>query len=377
MRVLHLCAGKLYGGIETFLTMLARRSDLCASLEHHFAICFEGRLSHQISACGAPNHPLGQVRSSRPWTVLRVRKRLQGILRGKFDVVVTHGSWPHAVFGATVRRARLPLVFYLHGPIQRLSWLDRWASWTRPDRVIAVSQDTAHSGRLIFPGVRTEVLNYALPWTMPLSDPAKRARLRRELGVTQSQTAIIQVSRMDLWKGHRIHLSAMEKLPKDADWRCWIVGGAQRPIEQRLCDELHARVAKSGLGERVKFLGERNDIGNLLEAADIYCQPNTGPEGFSLAFMEACASGLPVVTSRLGGAPELIDESCGVLIAPGDVDGLATALTKLIANRELRQRLGENARRRVHSLCDPARQVSRLAAILESVVIQRTTDIGR
>src|SRR5690348_9766088 len=113
MDVLHLCTGNLFGGVETFLTTLARRRDLWGEARHRFALCFEGRLSRELSSHGIEPDWLGAVRVSRPWTVLKARRRLAALLRRSpgFDVAICHSPWPHAIFAPVVRRAGLPLVF--------------------------------------------------------------------------------------------------------------------------------------------------------------------------------------------------------------------------------------------------------------------------
>src|SRR5690242_18482923 len=112
MRVLHVHAGNLYGGIEAVLLTLARQRALCAALEPSFALCFEGRLSAELSDGGAPVHSLGPVRVSRPWTLWRARRRLRDLLgRTRPDVVIHHGCWPHAVFAPATRSRPVPLVF--------------------------------------------------------------------------------------------------------------------------------------------------------------------------------------------------------------------------------------------------------------------------
>src|SRR6202007_1965732 len=102
--------------------------------------------------------------------------------------------------------------------------------------------------------------------------------------------------------------------------------------------EVHERVASRGLGERIRFLGQRSDVPQLLAAADIHCQPNTGPEPFGVAFIEAMYAGLPVVTTAMGGALEIVQEECGVLVPPDDPQALADALLPLIRDKDLRAR---------------------------------------
>ena len=77
------------------------------------------------------------------------------------------------------------------------------------------------------------------------------------------------------------------------------------------------------------------------------------------------AAGLPVVTSALGGAKEIVDETCGVLVAPRDPATLASELSALLENRGRRERLGANGPARARALCDPAVQMPRIAEILQ------------
>ncbi len=112
MRVLHVVSGKLYGGVETMLVTLARRSDLCPQMEPEFALCFEGRLRAELEAARAPVHSLGEVRIRYPLSVMRARKRLQDVIaQRRIDVVVCHLSWAQAIFGPAVRTMGRSLVF--------------------------------------------------------------------------------------------------------------------------------------------------------------------------------------------------------------------------------------------------------------------------
>jgi len=366
MRILHVIAGNLFGGVETYLVSLARFGG---KLEHHFALCVEGRLSEELIKTGATVHLLGNARTSRPWTVLRVRRRLAEWLEGKhFDVALTHSSWPHAIFAPTLAHAGIPTIFYLHGPITERSWLDSWAKLTAPAGMIGVSQDTVRTGRPLFPHTPAHVLPYPIPWASAPPDAAVRASVRAELGASAEEIVLLQASRADRWKGHDQLFDALGRITDVPGWTCWMAGAAQRPREIAFLNELRAQVERLGLTKRVRFLGERRDIPRLLQAADIYCQANRGPEGWSLSFMEAFAAARPVVTTRMGGAPELIDEATGVLVAPGDMVSYAAALRRLITHPDDVRTMGENARRKILSLCAPERQLAELERILTTVV---------
>src|SRR5713226_7522255 len=109
MRVLYVHSGNMYGGVETLLATLARHRDLCPAMEPHYALCFDGRLSEELTAAGVPVHLLGKVRIRQPLTVLRARRMLGDLLlREHFDLVVCHSTWSQSIFGPIVRAARLP-----------------------------------------------------------------------------------------------------------------------------------------------------------------------------------------------------------------------------------------------------------------------------
>jgi glycosyltransferase involved in cell wall biosynthesis len=374
MRVLHVSAGNLYGGLETVLVTLARYRALSPELVCEFAMCFAGRAEDELRAAGAAVHRLGEVRVRWPLSVLRARRALRNLIKQRaFDTVICHSPWTQAIFGPVVRAARVTSIFWLHDVLSGRHWLERWAARVVPDGAVCTSRFTAASLPLIYPSalrVPCEVV-YCPVAPAPGLSPADRAAVRAELGVAPEAVVVIQVSRMEEWKGHRLNLNALARLARSqggsdggSKWTCWIVGGAQRPHEARYLEALRAEAAALGIGPRVNFLGQRGNVARLLAAADIHCQPNTGPEPLGITFIEALYAGLPVVTTAIGGALEIVDGSCGMLVAPDDPAALAAALGRLIEDRELRERLGAAGPARAAALCDPTRQMARLAEAL-------------
>ncbi len=368
MRVLHIYSGNLYGGIETMLVTLARERALCPEMQPHFALSFEGRLSEELCAASVPVHMLGNVRASHPQTVLRARRALAELLRTHdFDIAICHAPWSQAIFAKPVRAAGLPQVFWLHDAIDGRHWLERWARRTPPDLIVCNSRYTAVTTKNLYRDVQAEVIYCPVSLSETARSNGERAATRRGLETPQEATVIIQVSRMEAWKGHALHLEALAGMRDVPGWVCWLVGGAQRPQEVQYLAGLKQIVTQSGLAERVIFLGERFDVPRLLAAADIHCQPNIQPEPFGITFIEALNAGLPVVTTSLGGAQEIVDDSCGILVAPGDAGELSSALNKLIDDEGLRVVLGAAGRARANRLCDPAAQIKQLYLALLSL----------
>jgi glycosyltransferase involved in cell wall biosynthesis len=369
MRVLHLYAGNLYGGVETYLVTLARCPHLLHEVEHHFALCFRGRLWDELSAAGATVHDLGHVRLRYPWTVLAARSRLASLLGpAKYSTVVCHMPWTLGLLGGSVGK-RTRLVAHFHNP-PGSGWTEWLAARRRPERLIVPSKHAADGYRRKYPDVPVEVLNYPLPPQVagrtPLS-PDGRSTIRQDLGAAPDDVVILQASRIEPWKGPDLTLRALTHLRDLPRWRFWLAGGIQRPHEQHLFNELRQIADMGGIADRVALLGQRSDVATLMQAADLYCQGNRGAEGFSLAYLEASFSGLPIVTTDLGGAGEMIDSSTGILVpASEDVTGLANALRRLITAPDLRAEMGRRARDKAIRLCETGQQLRRLSCWLTS-----------
>lgn len=368
MRVLHCYSGNLYGGIESLLAALALRRDLAVGMVPEFVLCFEGRLADELRAAGAIVHQMGQVRFHRPWTVMRARRRLARLLAtNPPNVVVCHACWPYALFSSVARRAGCPLVYWMHDRVCPGRWPERLSARTFPDMVIVNSQTTAGSLFQLFPGAPHKVL-YCPVAPPPILDRAEaRARLRPELATAMEDVVIVQTSRLEPWKGHSFLIEALGQVRAEPGWVAWIAGGVQRPHERAYLNCLQVEARSAGIADRVRFLGQRSDVPHLLAAADIHCQPNTGPEPFGIAFIEALYAGLPVVSTRLGGAAEIVTAACGILVPPADSTALADALGALIADPQTRTRLGAAGPDRAHSLCDPALALDRLQKLLNRV----------
>jgi glycosyltransferase involved in cell wall biosynthesis len=353
MRVLHVAAGNLYGGVERVLVEIAR----AGRGRHEFAISFEGRLSREIDATAARRHAIGEVRFRRPLSVWLARRRLAAVVRGgAFDAVVCHSPWPYAI-AAPVLDTRPAL--WVHDAQHGDHWTERRVTARPPSLVICNSHYTASAIAAWLAQSHREVV-YA-----PVAAPVRsfpRWEMRARLGATDDTAVIVMASRLERWKGHVELLRALATL--DGNWMLWMAGGPQRPHEHEYEAELRQLTAVPALADRVRLLGDRSDVGNLLAAADIHCQPNSAPEPFGVAFVEALHAGLPVVTSDAGGAREIVTPDCGVLVPPGDVDRLRTALAELVSNRDRRAQLGAAGPARARELCDPERQV----AVLESAL---------
>ena len=133
-----------------------------------------------------------------------------------------------------------------------------------------------------------------------------------------------------------VALRALALLPESVV--LWIVGTGEQ------ADELKALSRQLGVEERVMFLGLQRNVEPFLQAADCFVLPSRWQEAAGLVVLEAQASGLPVVASRIGGIPEYIDDDrTGLLFAPDDIGALAACLRRLCTDAALVRRMGSAA----------------------------------
>jgi glycosyltransferase involved in cell wall biosynthesis len=169
--------------------------------------------------------------------------------------------------------------------------------------------------------------------TMPDSPPVDRAGL----GVPAGATLLLVLARLHPVKGIDIFLRALADIP---GLHAWIAGeGPERAGYERLSREL-------GLGERVRFLGWRNDRKSLLAACDVVVLPSRY-EPFGTVILEAWAMRRPLVATRADGARQYVqDGETGLLCAIDDAPGLAACLRRVAADADLRRQLAEAGHRR-------------------------------
>jgi glycosyltransferase involved in cell wall biosynthesis len=137
--------------------------------------------------------------------------------------------------------------------------------------------------------------------------------------------------------------------------------GEERLALEALIKELH-------LGDRVRLLGHREDIPEMLGTMDIFAFPSLS-EGLPRAVMEAMAAGLPCVVMDVGGNAEaVVDGHTGYVVPPGDGPGFKAALTRLLRDGELRKKLGAAGKKRAFTLFNPKRLAAEYEALYRSVL---------
>jgi glycosyltransferase involved in cell wall biosynthesis len=139
--------------------------------------------------------------------------------------------------------------------------------------------------------------------------------------------------------------------------------------DDRLATEFERRARSEGAAgnlEILGFVGDRSALPDLYRRASVFCSPAQHEVGVANVYVEAMACGCPVVASTTGGAPEAVDDGeSGLLVRPGDVDATAAALERILADPELRARMGAAGRRRVEDYFAQDRYIARVLAVYE------------
>ncbi len=242
------------------------------------------------------------------------------------------------------------------------------------DRVTAVGQWVRQC--LIdnegLPGKRIEVvLNGIDPRAFAGDDATKRASLRRELAVNDGDVVILQVARFHPVKDHATALRAFAHALQSP--LLGALAGGTKPVlvlagdgEQR--HEMATLAHALKIDDKVRFLGVRSDVADLLAAADVFMLSSLS-EGVSVTLLEAMAAGLSIAATKVGGNPEVVADGVTGLLAPRrEAATLGNHLATLIADPDLRQRMGQAGRQRLRAMFTQQRMHERYAAIYEAML---------
>jgi glycosyltransferase involved in cell wall biosynthesis len=274
-------------------------------------------------------------------------------------------TWPLACkFGlAAALTAKVPAVvatYQLVPPfvLTRRARFQQRLLGARVGGLIAVSLDTAVRLEALFgwPREKIRVVHNGIPVTPRRSGADEDLRAQ----VPRGHEAVVLVpARLDPLKGHEFLFEAAREL---AGIQVVLVGdGPERRRLQALAHEL-------GIAERVTFLGFREDVPRLLEAADVVVLPSLA-EGLPLAVLEAMAAGTPLVATAIGGTDEaVVDGVTGLLVPPGDASALAAAVNRVLKEPEEARQRAEAAGARVASDFTADQMVAKVESVYDELL---------
>lgn len=297
-------------------------------------------------------------------------RRLVAELRDGVDVLHTH-SFGSNVWGAVLGSLSGTPVVVAHEhtwsfegqPLRKL--LDRHVIARGADVVVAVSREDRR--RMIeVERIPPERIRY-IPNGAPPGGPGTGHDVRAELGIPPDAPVVGSVGILRAQKAFDVLVDAAVRLrDRHPGLRVLIAGYGTEHAR------LAAHIADRGLGDVVTLLGHREDVADVIRAFDVAVS-SSDYEGMPLAVIEYMEAGRPVVATRVGGLPDLIvDGEQGLLVPRRDPDALAGAISRLLEDAALRERMGESGRARRDAEFDLDRMVRRVEDLYLELLERRS-----
>ena len=344
--VFQILPSLVVGGAERLVVHLVehlsreRFSPVCICLESPLGTHYEAR----VRASGAPLYFLGKG-AGASGSVLR---QLNALFRQYRPAVVhTHIIGLNYAYPLMLRYHTPARVHTVHSLAQREmgvrvgAWVRQLAFRYRLGGVVpvAVADEVRASIQQLYGYPDPPLIPNGIPTDEYAPDPDRRAQWRQAHGIEPHATVLVHVGRFAPPKNHALLVEAFAQVRADTPLYLLLVGGGE------LQDAVREQVAALGLESRVRFLGVRADVADILRASDMFVL-SSRVEGNPLSVMEAMAAGLPVVSTAVGGVPELVQEGAtGLLVPPDDAGALAQAMQALVDDPVRRQAMGAAARR--------------------------------
>ncbi len=327
----------------------------------------QGRLAEELAARGIEHCPLTLHAAGRRVPPDEACRRLEaGIRFTRPDRVHANSLSMGRLTGAIAARLDAPCSAHLRDIIS----LSRAAvaDLNQNQRLIAVSHATRdfHVGQGLA-AERIQVIPNGVDCERFQPRPAS-GWLRRELGLPPAALLVATIGQIGLRKGQDVLAEAAVLNARRLPQAHYVVIGERNSskAESIAFDrQLGARFSDAGLGDRLHRLGYRTDVERLLNELDLLVHP-ARQEPLGRVLLEAAACGVPIVATRVGGTPEILDDASALLVPPDDAAALADAIVRLANDASLRRELAANARRRAVSSFNIRDRAAELAAVWTS-----------
>lgn len=338
------------GGPETLILGVSRCIDrgrfdlIVAGLESH-----SGPGSPMSVGLGETGTPLVRLPVRHKFDTQVVRRLARLLEDEDIDVLHTHDHRTNLLGLLAVRRRPTPIVATLHQPLRRHWWLRHLELLDeqlvrRFDRILPVAEMIRQELIAKYPKLAqrtTAVLNGVD--LRRFDRPLDRDRVREELSIGPGDVLCATVGRLSDDKGLPYLLEAARLVSRERGDVKWAIAG-RGPLEEML----EAKARSLGVDACVKFLGFREDVPDLLAAADLLVVASTS-EGCPVVVLEAMAAGCPAICTRVGGTPEIVTPGVtGEIVEPRRPQEIAEAVVRLAVDVDRRRAMGERARTMAH-----------------------------
>ncbi|RZJ09824.1 MAG: glycosyltransferase [Rubrivivax sp.] len=358
LHVLEVVGNAIVGGMETWVERFIARMPR-ERVRFTALVPAEGPFADKLRALGATVHAVPMA-DDPSWTSLQTTLAL--VQAEGVDLLHAHLPRAHVLAGLVGKLAQRPVVATLHGRDIGMFDLEVHRA-TGSHLAVVCRQSYFHALSVgVSPEDVTCVPN-GVDTAMFSPRPRGRSSLREALGLAQQTPLLGFVGRLSPEKAPDVFLRAAQALrTRCPEARAVMVGDG--PMQQSLM----AQAEQLGLTGWLHFLGLRDDMPAIFSELDVVASTSHS-EAMPLALMEAMASGLPVVATRVGGVPDLVEHGrTGWLAAPDDSGDIAARCALLLADAALREAMGRRSRQRVVEHFDLGECVQRMGKLLDRLV---------
>ncbi len=333
------------------------------------------------------NHIPVRVFTTQPISVRKESSLLQGLASiqqlvpliakvtraaSKYDLIYANTQKALIVGAVASFLSRRPLVYHLHDILspEHFSQTNRRIAVTAANRFASLVIANSQASKVAFvqAGGRADITKVVYNGFHPAKYQIEESvvtQIREQLGLN-GKFIIGHFSRLAPWKGQHVLIEAIAQCPPQVT--AILVGDALFG-EQEYVQKLHQLVVALNLENRVKFLGFRADIPQLMAACDLIAHTSTSPEPFGRVIVEAMLCGKPVVATSSGGAVELVEHGVnGFLVTPGQPQQLAQLIATCLQDSDAITKIGDRARITASQRFDIANINQQIAQLLQAVV---------
>lgn len=356
MNILQILPSLDVGGVETGTVDLAR---YLASHGHKaIVVSGGGRLVKQLEMAGVRHYTLPVGKKSIP-NIIRMIKELSSIIRDEaIDIVHARSRVPAIIAFFACKSTRKIFITTAHGYYRKHAFSEVMG-WGR--FVIVASNIMARHMARDF-GVPYERLRL-----IPRGVDLDRFKFRDPDGHIPKEFTIGMVSRITPLKGHVDFIKAISILYRQIPQLKVLIAGDAPKAKYR--EELELLTRRLGLSRTIEFLGAKEDVPAVMGQLDVLVSATVTPEAFGRAIIEAQAAGVPVVSTRVGGVVDIIEDGRnGLLAAANDPGDLADKILKIYKDNELAERLALEGRSRVEKNFDSETMTKRTIAVYEEAI---------
>lgn len=367
-RILHLFVSLPMGGAENLLLSTLRLLDPERFSSVVCCIGERGEIGEQILAMGVPLVELHLLKKGgfdrNIVTALVDLIRLE-----KIDLVHSHLYHANFYGRLAARKVGVPAIASIHNTYTRTKLHRQLINWYLSRNTAAIITGSEE--------IRRDVIRYdhvpesmveLIPNSIDLSRSESRlskSQARENLGLPEDATVVGTVGRLEEQKGHRYLIEALALLrQKGIDAYLLLVGDGRERVA------LNTQTQQLGLEDRVKFLGTRQDLGDLFRAMDLFVMPSLW-EGMSLAMLSAMAAGLPVIATDVGGVRNVLGSGgYGFIAAAGDANRLADKIAYSLGHPEMANEKARRGKQKIEATFSDHGMVNKLQEIYARILLK-------